>query len=121
MTHSLLLLLSCIILFVLGAPTLAPSASGGNVSATVAGKVTISIIHQLLQSSASASTSGASTTGVIAVPLSSYSFAPYPTPTLSPLPPVYPATDPLPLALIYKSCPILRLCGLLPTKKPRTL
>ncbi|KAG1790739.1 uncharacterized protein BJ212DRAFT_1420263 [Suillus subaureus] len=101
MTHSLLLLLSCIILFVLGAPTLAPSASGGNVSATVAGKVTISIIHQLLQSSASASTSGASTTGLF--------IHSYPTPTLSPLPPVYPATDPLTIALIHKSCPILRL------------
>ncbi|KAG1850416.1 glycoside hydrolase superfamily [Suillus subluteus] len=46
-------------------------------------------------SSASASTSGVSTTGVITILLSSYSFAPYPTPTLNPLPPVFPATDPL--------------------------
>ncbi|KAG1848682.1 hypothetical protein F4604DRAFT_1935276 [Suillus subluteus] len=46
-------------------------------------------------SSASTSTSGVSTTGVITIPLSSYSFAPYPTPTLNPLPPVFPATDPL--------------------------
>ncbi|KAG2344292.1 glycoside hydrolase family 3 protein [Suillus weaverae] len=40
--------------------------------------------------------SGASTTaGVITIPLSSYSFTPYPTPTLAPRPPVFPATDPL--------------------------
>jgi beta-glucosidase len=46
--------------------------------------------------SASASTSGASTTtGIVTIPLSSYSFTPYPTPTLNPRPQVFPATDPL--------------------------
>jgi hypothetical protein len=44
----------------------------------------------------SASISGASpTAGVITIPLSSYSFTPYPTPSLAPHPPVFPATDPL--------------------------
>ncbi|KAG2032842.1 glycoside hydrolase family 3 protein [Suillus americanus] len=33
--------------------------------------------------------------GVITIPLSSYSFTPYPTPTPTPRPPVFPATDPL--------------------------
>ncbi|KAG1850300.1 glycoside hydrolase superfamily [Suillus tomentosus] len=100
-----------IIPFVLGVPTtLAPSAAtpstpGGNVSATVAGPyslVTTSFNSSSTSaatsatSSASANTSGASTTtGVITIPLSSYSFTPYPTPTLNPCPPVYPATDPL--------------------------
>lgn len=45
----------------------------------------------------SASISGASpTAGVITIPLSSYSFTPYPTtPSLAPHPPAFPATDPL--------------------------
>ncbi|KAG1875716.1 glycoside hydrolase family 3 protein [Suillus subluteus] len=33
--------------------------------------------------------------GIITIPLSSYSFTPYPTPTPTPSPPVFPATDPL--------------------------
>ncbi|KAG2065205.1 glycoside hydrolase family 3 protein [Suillus decipiens] len=36
-----------------------------------------------------------SISGVITIPLSSYSFTPYPTPTLTPDPPIFPATDPL--------------------------
>ncbi|KAG2152791.1 glycoside hydrolase family 3 protein [Suillus clintonianus] len=35
------------------------------------------------------------TAGVVTIPLSNYSFIPYPTPTLNPRPPVFPATDPL--------------------------
>lgn len=84
--------------FVLSAPALdlvsAPnatstvfSAPGSNSSTTAASSTTYS---------ASASTSGASTqSGINTIPLSSYSFTPYPTPTLNPRPPVYPATDPL--------------------------
>ncbi|KAG1762842.1 glycoside hydrolase family 3 protein [Suillus occidentalis] len=84
---SKLLSLSCIVPFVLGAPALPPSTPSGNVSATAA-------TPRYLP--ASASTSGASTTtGVITIPLSSYSFTPYPTPTLNPRPPIFPATDPL--------------------------
>ncbi|KAG1742563.1 glycoside hydrolase family 3 protein [Suillus lakei] len=103
-----LLSVLCIISFVLGAPALAPSAAtpstpGSNVSATVAySSVTTASNSSSFSatgsttSSASASTSGASTTtGVITIPLSSYSFTPYPTPTLNPRPPVFPATDPL--------------------------
>ncbi|KAG1811701.1 hypothetical protein EV424DRAFT_1349544 [Suillus variegatus] len=61
------------------------------------------VIPELLAHSAASSTtsfattsiSNASTTGVITIPLSSYSSTPYPTPTLNPRPPIYPATDPL--------------------------
>ncbi|KAG2342713.1 hypothetical protein BDR05DRAFT_341767 [Suillus weaverae] len=105
-----LLSLLCIISFVLGAPGLVPSVAtpstpGGNVGATVAGPYSLvttssnsssTSATSSMTSSTSASTSGASTTtGVITIPLSSYSFTPYPTPTLNPRPPVFPATDPL--------------------------
>ncbi|EIW75053.1 hypothetical protein CONPUDRAFT_140249 [Coniophora puteana RWD-64-598 SS2] len=48
----------------------------------------------------SAATSGVSTpvptvTGPSTLPISDYSFTPYPTPTLAPAPPIFPATDPL--------------------------
>ncbi|KAG1762841.1 glycoside hydrolase family 3 protein [Suillus occidentalis] len=99
---SKLLWLLCIISFVLGAPALPSSAStpSGNVNATVTASTglysPVAMTFNSSSTSASASTPGASTTtGYITIPLSSYSFTPYPTPTLNPRPPIFPATDPL--------------------------
>ncbi|KAJ8587371.1 glycoside hydrolase family 3 protein [Rhizopogon salebrosus TDB-379] len=97
---SKLLPLVSILPFVLCAPALsslsAPSSALLGSSITVFSAPTPSATLANSTTSASASTSGASTqSGIITVPLSSYTFNPYPTPTLNPRPPVFPATDPL--------------------------
>ncbi|KAG1731429.1 glycoside hydrolase family 3 protein [Suillus lakei] len=86
----MLLLLLCMLSFALGALALAGSYS------PVTASFSNSSSSSFTTASASATILSASTTaGVNTIPLSSYLFAPYPTPTLNPRPPVFPATDPL--------------------------
>ncbi|OJA09073.1 hypothetical protein AZE42_06761 [Rhizopogon vesiculosus] len=91
MLSKLLPLLS-ILPFVLGAPASAPTGTS-TTTPTVFSASSSPTLTNSTTSSAPASTSGAS--GFITIPLSSYPFTPYPTPTLNPRPPVFPATDPL--------------------------
>ncbi|KAG2078523.1 glycoside hydrolase [Suillus decipiens] len=71
-------------------PTVSASASS---SSTV---VTSSISTSTSTSSVTTSASYLATeTGPLTLPISQYSFTPFPTPTLAPEPPIFPATDPL--------------------------
>jgi len=86
--------------------TVSAFASASASNSSTPGPVTSSISST---SSASISTSGTATsvsttsltsylateTGPLTLPISHYSFTPYPTPTLASEPPVFPATDPL--------------------------
>ncbi|KAH7921176.1 glycoside hydrolase family 3 protein [Leucogyrophana mollusca] len=117
MLSTKLLSLLCLLPFVLGAPagellpnlaaSGAPSSSGATLSTSASSTATQATssttsssastgISTISTSSASASSSGVSTeSGVSSTPISSYPFTPFPTPTLPPNPPVFPATDPL--------------------------
>ncbi|KIJ61468.1 glycoside hydrolase family 3 protein [Hydnomerulius pinastri MD-312] len=68
------------------------SASSSSVSSVSSSST--SVVSSAPPTSASSSPA-TSETGVISIPLSSYPFTPYPTPTLPAYPPVFPATDPL--------------------------
>ncbi|KAH7882461.1 glycoside hydrolase family 3 protein [Phlebopus sp. FC_14] len=100
--------LLCLLPMVLGAPSattstnsssVAPSPTFATSSSVSSGTSTIPFISLssnftslLTTSSSPATTTG---NGVKSIPLSSYPFTPYPTPTLPARPPVFPETDPL--------------------------
>lgn len=93
---SKLLPLVSILPFVLGAPAFNPVSGPSGVTPVFSAPVSATpTITNSTTYPASASTSGASTqSGFNTITLSSYPFIPFPTPTLNPRPPVFPATDP---------------------------
>ncbi|KAH7904316.1 glycoside hydrolase family 3 protein [Hygrophoropsis aurantiaca] len=98
MLSPMLLSLLCLVPSILGAPAgeLVFAESSVVTSSVPLASVSTQTVTFVPASSASAGSSGASTeSGASSIPTSSYPFVPFPTPTLPPNPPVFPATDPL--------------------------